>query len=337
MRRVDPGILLPPPPSVFPPTAALTSALPGNSSSQDLRPEEATLGALNNLLVHGAGRVVHDDGALLVVDLGIEAGVADEVDDPLLGVVVVEAEAGAEVLERDAGVDLAVALEDEVAGRVDKVVGVGEQEEVAPENLLGEDELVLGLLKVKVDAQGVDEAGDGVLVLVGLLLNDANNVLHLLLLDTGVLCAAAVGDDGDGEVAEDPGRVGLDGVDEAGVEEEVEEGLTGLVVVEEGEEGPVDELGAVLELGKGVVGKPGVDTLADLLQLLHGRLPAHAENLAGKTTPCGVRDLVVVGGEDAEAVEELGGIGVVAARVLKLAEVVEGVDHLDGDLRTRYG
>ena len=276
--------------------------------------------------------MVHDDGALLVVDLGIEAGVANKVDDPLLGIVVVEAKAGAKVLERDTGVDLAVALEDEVASGVDKVVGVGEQEEVAPENLLGENKLVLSLLEVKVDAEGVDEAGDGVLVLVGLLLDDANNILHLLLLDTSVLRAAAVGDDGDGEVTEDPGRVGLDGVDEAGVEEEVEEGLAGLVVVEEGEESPVDELGAVLELSKGVVGQPGVDTLANLLKLLHGGLPAHAEDLASKTTPCGVRDLVVIGGKDAEAVEELGGVGVVTAGVLELAEVVEGVDHLDGDL-----
>ena len=276
--------------------------------------------------------MVHNDGALLVINLGIEAGVANEVDNPLLGIVVVESEAGAKVLERDTGVDLAVALEDEVAGRVDKVVGVGEQEEVAPKDLLGEHELVLGLFEIKVDAEGVDEAGDGVLVLVGLLLDDANNVLHLLLLDTGVLRPAAVGDDGNGEVAEDPGGVGLDGVDEAGVEEEVEEGLTGLVVVEEREEGPVDELGAVLELGKRVVGEPGVDALAHLLELLHGGLPAHAEDLAGKTTPCGVRDLVVIGGQDAEAVEELGGIGVVTAGVLELTEVVEGVDHVEGDL-----
>jgi hypothetical protein len=41
--------------------------------------------------------VVHDDGAGLVVDLGVDAGVADEVNNPLLTLVLAQAEAGREV------------------------------------------------------------------------------------------------------------------------------------------------------------------------------------------------------------------------------------------------
>jgi hypothetical protein len=41
--------------------------------------------------------VVHDDGAGLVVDLGVDARVADQVDDPLLALVLRQAEAGGEV------------------------------------------------------------------------------------------------------------------------------------------------------------------------------------------------------------------------------------------------
>ena len=41
--------------------------------------------------------MVHDDGAGFVVDFGVDAGVADEVDDPFLAFVVAEAEAGGEV------------------------------------------------------------------------------------------------------------------------------------------------------------------------------------------------------------------------------------------------
>lgn len=63
-------------------------SLPGDRSAQDLRPEEATLGALDNLLVNADGWVVHDDSTSLVVDLGVNAGVADEVDDPLLALIV---------------------------------------------------------------------------------------------------------------------------------------------------------------------------------------------------------------------------------------------------------
>ena len=69
----------------------------GYGSAEDLGAEEAALGALNNLLVDAHGRVVHDDGAGLVVDLGVDTGVADEIDNPLLALVLAEAEEGGEV------------------------------------------------------------------------------------------------------------------------------------------------------------------------------------------------------------------------------------------------
>lgn len=59
-------------------------SLPGNSSREYLCSEEATLCALNDLLVDTDGWVVHDDGAGFVVDLSIDTSVADQVDDPLL-------------------------------------------------------------------------------------------------------------------------------------------------------------------------------------------------------------------------------------------------------------
>jgi hypothetical protein len=58
-----------------------------NRSTQDLRPEEAALCSLNNLLVYALRRVVHDDGAGLIVDLSVDACVADQVDDPLLALI----------------------------------------------------------------------------------------------------------------------------------------------------------------------------------------------------------------------------------------------------------
>ena len=72
-------------------------ALLGHSGAEDLCAEEAALGALDNLLVDAHGRVVHDDGAGLVVDLCINASIADEVDNPLLTLVLAKAEAGGEV------------------------------------------------------------------------------------------------------------------------------------------------------------------------------------------------------------------------------------------------
>ena len=69
----------------------------GHGGTQHLGAEEAALGALDDLLVDAHGRVVHDDGAGLVVDLGVDTGVADEIDNPLLALVLAEAEAGGEV------------------------------------------------------------------------------------------------------------------------------------------------------------------------------------------------------------------------------------------------
>jgi len=64
---------------------------------QDLCAEEGTLGLLNDLLVYRLGRVVHDHGASLVVDLGIDTGVADEVDDPLLTLILAQTETSGQV------------------------------------------------------------------------------------------------------------------------------------------------------------------------------------------------------------------------------------------------
>ena len=199
-------------------------------------------------------------------------------------------------LDVDTLVDLAVALGDEVAGGVDKGVGGAEQEEVVLENLLGLAELLLGLLEVKVDVEGLDEVGDGVGVLVTLLADNADQILELALVLVRVAGAAAAGDDGSGEVAQDPGAVCLDGVDVGGGEEHVGEGLAGGLVVEEGEEGPVDQPGAVLQLGEGVVEEACVDELLDLVDLLNGRVPVDGEDLAGELAPGSLALLVVVGG-----------------------------------------
>lgn len=62
-----------------------------NRSAQDLCPEEAALCPLNDLLIDALRRVVHNNCAGLVVDLGVDACVADQVDDPLLALVLRQA------------------------------------------------------------------------------------------------------------------------------------------------------------------------------------------------------------------------------------------------------
>lgn len=306
--------------------------LPRHCRIQDLCPEESTLGPLNHLLVNTAWWVVHDNCALLGVDLGVQTSVPNKVDDPFLAFLVVQTQAGAQSLDINACVDLAVALKDQVSGVVDESVGASSKEEVGSQHLLGTGQLSLGLLEVEVDEQGAHELGQGVVVLVGLLAHDADNVLELFLLHTRVASAAAAGDNGSGEVSQDPGAGGLNGVDVGGAEEKVEKGVAGGVAVEEGEEGPVDKPCAMLQLRKRVVEQFGVDTLLHFLNLLEGGLPARCEDFRGQLTPCGCRDFVVVCGKDTELVKQIGGGAVVAAAVLEVAEIVKRVDHFDGDL-----
>jgi hypothetical protein len=52
------------------------------------------------LLVDRLGRVVHDNSALLVVDLGVNPGVADQVDNPLLTLVLVQAETSGQIARK---------------------------------------------------------------------------------------------------------------------------------------------------------------------------------------------------------------------------------------------
>lgn len=72
-------------------------AVRGSNEPENLRPEEGTLRLLNDLLVHRLRRVVHDHCALLVVDLSIHSGVADQVDDPLLALVLVQTQPGRQI------------------------------------------------------------------------------------------------------------------------------------------------------------------------------------------------------------------------------------------------
>ena len=68
-----------------------------NGLGEQRCPERDALCPFDNLLVHRLRRVVHDHRAILVVDLRVDARVADEVHDPLLALVLVQAEASGEV------------------------------------------------------------------------------------------------------------------------------------------------------------------------------------------------------------------------------------------------
>lgn len=258
----------------------------GDGGVQNLRAEEASLGLLNDLLVDVVGRVVHDDGTVLAINLGVETGITDEVNNPLLTIVRVEAKLGAEITDVHAAENLAVALADEVTSSLDKGVGGRGEEEVAAADLLSGAESLTSSVEVVSNVEGVDELGDGVGVLVSFLADVTDDVLELLLLSRAVARTGAAGDYGSNQVAQGPRARGLDGVDVGGREEHVQDGVASSIKVEQREERPVDQHGAVVELSTGVVEQLGIDSFADVLELVNGRLPVGGENLASELTPC---------------------------------------------------
>lgn len=284
------------------------------------------------MLVDVVRRVVHHNGAIFTVDLGVQSSLTDQVNNPLLTIVGVQTELGTKVADVHSAEDLAVALTDEVSGSIDKGIGGGSKEEVAAADLSGHGEGLTGSLKVVGDVEGVDKLCDRVGVLISFLSDITDNVLDLLLLDGAVASTATTGDNGGDQVSQDPGARGLDGVDVRCGKEHIQDRFPSTLPVEEGEERPVEQHRSVVELGTGVVEELGINVFPNVLEFIDSRLPVGLEDLGGKLAPGGSRDLIVVGGQDSELVEHIGSGTVLAASELKLTKVVKSIDHFHGDL-----
>lgn len=118
---------------------------------------------------------------------------------------------------------------------VDESICSSDEEKVRSADVFGERELSLGFLKIEIDVESADEVGYRVCVLVGFLLDDADDVFELLLMLARVTRAVSASDDSSCQVPQNPRATGLDGVDVCGAKEKVEELVAGLVVVEERE------------------------------------------------------------------------------------------------------
>lgn len=111
------------------------------------------------------------------VDLGVETGVTDEVDNPTLSSLLVHVQLLSQHGNVDLLVDSAVSLEDAEASVLHELVAARAKEEVVGQHTLTLAELDLGGLKVEVDVQVLQEGGDGITVCVALLLKNLHQIL----------------------------------------------------------------------------------------------------------------------------------------------------------------
>jgi len=125
-------------------------------------------------------------------------------------------------------------------------VGCSNKEEITSQHLFSFAEFLLRFFKIEVDVEGLDEVGNGVGVFIIFLLDDADDVLQLLLVLASVPSATTVRNDGCREISKDPGAGRLYSVNEGCGEKEFTDGVPGRFVVEEREECPVNEPCAVI-------------------------------------------------------------------------------------------
>lgn len=91
------------------------------------------------------------------VDLGVETGVADEVDDPPLGCLLVHVQLLGQHGNVDLLVDSAIGLKDAETGIFHELLAAGAEEEVIGQHSLALAEAHLGGFEVEVDVQILQE------------------------------------------------------------------------------------------------------------------------------------------------------------------------------------
>lgn len=94
----------------------------------------------------------------------------------------------------------------------------------------------------------------------------------------------------------------------------------------------MDKHGPVIQLSSGVVEESGVDALTNILKLVNGRLPVCGEDFGSKLSPSCSGNLVVIGRENSELVEHIGGRAILTASELELSKIVQSIYHFEGNL-----
>ena len=126
-------------------------------------------------------------------------------------------------------------------------------------------------------------------------------------------------------------RLRLDGLHVPLLEEEVDDAVPAVLVVEEDEQGPVNEPRARVHLRqrRGILAV--LHRVLEPVHVLHRGIPVLLEDIRGKLTPECAAALLAVGAEAAVVVQELRRGGVVAALELELGVVEERIDVLLAD------
>jgi len=168
------------------------------------------------------------------IDLGIQPGIADKIDDPALRLVGLHVQLIGQHANGDALVDAAECLEDHQTGVLHELVEAGHNEKVIQDHCLALVQLQTRSLEVKVHIQALQELGDGIAVSVRFLLDHLDQILQSV-------AAGAVDHYGGGQITHDVRAHCLDGVQiQWLVQEHLNDEIASLGMVEEDQDRPVN-------------------------------------------------------------------------------------------------
>lgn len=160
-----------------------------------------------------------------------------------------------------------------------KLLQAPDNEEIIDDDRLAFVQLHSGAFEIEIHVQVLQEFSDWVLVSVRFLLDDLDQVLECIT-------AATIDNHGCGQVSQDVRTHCLDCIQiERFVQEHLNDKITALSVIEEDQDGPVDQpcpLLKHLNVGKIAV---VVDVFPQAIQVFQGRLPVQSQNFGGQFAP----------------------------------------------------
>lgn len=121
----------------------------------------------------------HDDVAEFAVNLGVETGITNEVDDPAFGDVGLHVELLSEHADGDALVDATECLEDHEPSVLHELVEESDEEEIVEHHRLTLLQLLTRSVKIKIDVEMLQELRDRVAIGVRLLLDHLDEILKI--------------------------------------------------------------------------------------------------------------------------------------------------------------
>ena len=194
--------------------------------------------------------------------------------------------------------DAAVGLKDEGPGPFHELLPQANQEKVGAQQPVALLQRRLRALEVVVDEQALQDAGDGIAVRILLLDQDPHQVLQLV-------APPLVDHHRGSQVAQQVPRVGLDGGHVAVLEAEVDDGVASVLVIEEHEEGPVQQPRALRQLLHRVGPHLGVNDLLQPGEVLLRLLPVLHQNVGRKLAPQGADAALRAGAQRPVVAQEL--------------------------------